>query len=62
MACCAFAAILIGQILLVWGKLRAWLGRSPAEPTRSAAEWRFGDPVVPNPAAKRAASAPAPCS
>lgn len=53
MACCAFAAFIIGQFLLLGGKLRAWLTRDYAPLRASAAEWRPGLSVATSPQSPR---------
>ena len=42
MVCCALAALLIGNILLLWGRVRSWLHGGAADRTVSAAAWTPG--------------------
>jgi hypothetical protein len=53
MACCAFAAFIIGQFLLLGDKLRVWLTRDSTPPKMSAAEWRLGLSETSNPQSPR---------
>lgn len=42
MACCAFAVLLLSQLLLPLAKLREWLFGAPVATTDKAAAWRPG--------------------
>jgi hypothetical protein len=52
MPCCAFAAAVIGQLLLVVRAVKRWLLGESADATRNAAvEWRLdgGSPIIETP-------------
>lgn len=46
MACCAFAVLLLSQLLLPLAKLREWLFGAPVATTDKAAAWRPGMAVA----------------
>lgn len=55
MACCAFAAFLIGQMILAFDRLRARLGFAVPESgaPNAIAMWRLGDAAIVAPARPR---------